>query len=383
MAKNFYDILGVNKSASQDEIKKAYRKLAHQYHPDKSGGDAEKFKEVNEAYQVLSDSNKRQQYDQYGQTFDQAARNGGGFGGGNPFGGNGGFDFSGFGGSQGFEFDFGDIFGDIFGTREQRQARKRGIDLEVGIGISFEESVFGVEKEITIEKQDACNICDGKGAAPGSKIITCTVCRGKGQVVTQRRTIFGNINSAQTCEKCDGEGKIPETPCSVCSGSGILRRVKKLSVKIPAGIDNGQRVRIESEGEVGYRGTEPGDLYISVRVQSSKEYTRDGFNLHKDVPVSFTEASLGAKIKVKTLEGSIELKIPAGTQSGTVFKLSGKGVPHINSNRKGDLMLTARVVTPLKLTKQEQELLEQLAKLRGESVEVSDSLWDKIKDSFN
>ncbi len=383
MAKNFYDILGINKSASQDEIKKAYRKLAHQYHPDKSGGDAEKFKEVNEAYQVLSDSSKRQQYDQYGQTFDQAARNGGGFGGGNPFGGNGGFDFSGFGGSQGFEFDFGDIFGDIFGTREQRQARKRGIDLEVGISISFEESVFGVEKEITIEKQDACNVCDGKGAAPGSKIITCTVCRGKGQVVTQRRTIFGNINSAQTCEKCDGEGKIPETPCSVCSGSGILRRVKKLSVKIPAGIDNGQRVRIEHEGEVGYRGTEPGDLYISVRVQSSKEYTRDGFNLHKDVPVSFTEASLGAKIKVKTLEGNIELKIPAGTQSGTVFKLSGKGIPHINSNRKGDLMLTARVVTPIKLTKQEQELLEQLAKLRGESVEVSDSLWEKIKDSFS
>lgn len=384
MAANYYETLGVAKGASADEIKKAYRKLAHQYHPDKGGGNPEKFKEVNEAYQVLSDSTKRSQYDQYGQTFEQAGRNGGGFGGGNPFGGNaGGFDFSGFGNGGGVEFDFGDIFGDIFGSREQRSGRRRrGVDLEMNISISFEEAVFGIEKELTLEKQDVCNVCKGNGAQPGTKINTCPKCHGQGQIVTQRRTIFGNIQSAETCDKCEGEGKVPENPCIMCAGRGVLRRPKKFSVKIPAGIDDGQRVRIQGEGEVGYRGSEAGDLYIVVKVHKHKEFTRDGFTLYKDVPVSYTQAALGAKINVTTLDGEIELKIPSGTQSGAVFKIGGKGVPHVNSNKRGDLLLTVRVITPTKLTKKEQELLESLAELRGESVEINDSLWDSIKKNF-
>lgn len=386
MAKDFYESLGVPKGASQDEIKKAYRKLAHQHHPDKGSSSADKFKEINEAYQVLGNEDKRKQYDQYGQTFEQAARNGGGGGfQGNPFGGGaGGFDFSGFSnGSQGFEFDFGDIFSDIFGGKGERQARRaRGVDLELTLSLTFEEAVFGTEKDVTLEKQDVCNVCNGNGAQPGTKIITCSKCHGKGQIVTQRRTIFGNIQSAQTCDKCDGDGKIPESPCSMCNGSGVLRRTKKLKVKIPAGIDEGQRIRITGEGEVGYKGTNPGDLYILARVGKSKEFIRDGYNLHKDIPVSFTQASLGAKINIQTLDGEIELKIPSGTQTGTVFKVAGKGVPHINSSKRGDILISARIVTPHKLTSREKELLEELAKSQGESVEVSNSFWDKIKDNF-
>lgn len=384
--KDFYSILGVSKSASADEIKRAYRKLAHQYHPDKGGGNAEKFKEINEAYQVLSSSEKRSQYDKYGQTFEQAGRNGGaGFGGfqGNPFGG--GFDFSGFqNGAGGIEFDFGDIFGDIFGTRQQGQSRRaRGVDLEMDTVITFEESYFGVTKEISLEKQDICHVCTGTGAAPGSPMVTCTKCRGKGQVVTQRRTIFGNIQSAVTCDKCEGEGKSPEASCSVCSGTGVLRRSKTIQVKIPAGINTNQRIKLSGEGEVGYKGSQPGDLYVLIRVKPGKNFTRDGQNLLMDLPVSFTQAALGAKIRLHTLDGEIELKIPQGIQSGTILKVSGKGFPLVNSGRKGDLLVTVRVITPHKLTNKEEELIKELAKLRGESVEVSESFWDKIKDSFN
>lgn len=382
MATNYYDSLGVSKSASQDEIKKAFRKKAHEYHPDKGGGNADKFKEVNEAYQVLSDDQKRQQYDQYGQTFDQAQRNGGqGFGGGgNPFGG----DFGGFG-QGGVEFDLGDIFGDIFGGNQERSSsrRNRGIDLEMGISINFEEAVFGVEKKITLEKQDTCKTCEGNGAVKGSKIVTCSKCHGQGQIRTQRRTIFGNVASSVACDNCNGMGKIPEDPCKTCKGSGVLRQEKTISVKIPAGIDNGQKIRITGEGEAGYRGSSAGDLYLIVRVQPHKEFERDGFNLHKELPISFTQATLGAKIIFKTLDGDIELKIPNGTQSGTVFKVKDKGVPHINnSHHRGDLLVTARVVIPNKVSKKEKELLKQLAEENGEVVHVDESLWESIKGTF-
>lgn len=384
MAKDYYDILGISKSSSADDIKKAFRKKAHEFHPDKGNGNTEKFKEVNEAYQVLSDSQKRQQYDQYGQTFDQAARNGGGFnyqGQGNPFGG---FDFNQGFGQGGVEFDLGDIFGDIFGGQAQRQSRRsRGIDLEMGLSISFEEAVFGVEKQITLDKKDTCKTCGGNGAAPGAKVITCPKCHGQGQIRTTRRTIFGNIASAEACDHCEGTGKIPEVPCKTCGGSGSLRQEKTISVKIPAGIDNGQRIRVQGEGEAGYRGSEPGDLYLVLRVSASKEFVRDSFNLLKEIPVSFTQATLGAKLMVKTLDGDIELKIPAGTQSGTVLKVKGKGVPHVNNpSHRGDLLITVRVVTPKKLSKKEKELLKQLAQERGESVEVDQNLWDSLKDSF-
>lgn len=381
---NYYDILGVSKSASADEIKRAYRKKAHEFHPDKGSGNEAKFKEVNEAYQVLSDQGKRSQYDRFGDNYQSAQSAQGGWGGQaggagfNPFEG-----FGGFGGQGGVEFDLGDIFSDIFGGREQRQTRRtRGVDLEMPLTISFEEAVHGVTKSVTIEKQDKCHVCQGSGAAPGAKVVTCPQCHGQGQIITQRRTVFGNMQSASTCDRCDGDGKIPETPCSVCHGGGILRRPKTLEVKIPAGIDNGQRVRMQGEGEVGYRGSNPGDLYITIRVTPSKEFVRDGHNLHKEVPISFIQASLGTKLDVKTIDGNIEVKVPAGTQPGTILKVTGKGVPIVNSGRHGDLLLTVRVIIPHRLSKQEKELIEQLAALNGESVEVNKSFWENIKDSF-
>ncbi len=385
MAQNYYDILGVSKSASSDEIKKAYRKLAHKYHPDKGSGNEAKFKEVNEAYQVLSDTEKRGQYDQYGQTFDQAQRQGqgyGGFGGGNPFGG--GFDFSGFGG-EGVEFDIGDIFGDLFGGGRGRSnaARERGIDLEMPLTVSFKEAVFGFEKEIKLEKKDACKTCDGSGAKPGSKVITCSVCHGQGQIRSQRRTIFGNMATSVPCEKCEGTGQVPEIACDTCKGKGILRQQKNINVKIPAGIDDGQRVRITGEGELGYRGSKPGDLYLLIRVKPDKNFKRQGVNLYHDIPLSFTQATLGTKLQFETLDGSIEVKIPAGTQPGKVFRISSKGVPVINSNKRGDLFLTARVVVPNKLTKEEAKLIEQLGKLNGETVEVNPSFWESLKKNFS
>lgn len=382
---NYYDILGVSKSASADEIKRAYRKKAHEFHPDKGAGNEAKFKEVNEAYQVLSNQEKKQQYDQFGQTYEQAQRNGtpppGGFGGGfggDPFSG-----FSGFGGQNGVEFDFGDIFGDLFGNQSQRQTRRsRGVDLEMPISVSFEESIFGVEKEIVIEKKDKCEKCSGSGAETGTEVITCPKCHGQGQIVTQRRTIFGNVQSAVACDKCDGDGKIPEKPCSECKGTGVNRQKKTLKVKIPAGIDNGQRIRITKEGEVGYKGTNPGDLYLQIKVAKSKEFIRDGYDLLKSIPISFSDAALGTKVEVVTVDGKIELKIPAGTQSGKVFRVGGRGVPHVNSSRRGDLLITVRVVVPNKLTKKETELIKELAKLSGETTSVNKSFWEQIKDSF-
>ncbi len=388
MPNNYYDILGVSKSASDDEIKKAFRKKAHEHHPDKGGGSAEKFKEANEAYQVLSDKQKRGQYDQYGQTFSGGAGPGSAWDnqGGNPYpGGSSPFSDFGFGQNGGVDFDLGDIFGDIFGGQQQRETRRnRGIDLEMGITINFDEAVFGVEKNITLEKQDACKVCGGNGAEKGSKIITCPKCHGQGQIRTTRRTIFGNIASSATCDRCDGMGKIPEVPCKNCKGRGVLRQEKTISVKIPAGIDNGQRIRVQGEGEAGYRGSSSGDLYLVIRVNQNKDFTRDGFDLFKELPISFTQASLGARPLVKTLDGDIELKIPAGTQSGSQFRVKDKGVPHIkNPKSRGDLIITARVVVPAKLSKKEKDLLKQLAQERGETVVVDDSLWDSIKDTFN
>ncbi len=380
MAKDFYDTLGVSKSASADDIKRAYRKKAHEYHPDKGSGNEAKFKEVNEAYQVLSDSSKRSQYDRFGENYQHAAGGGGFSAGAGPASG---WDFSGFGGQGGMEFDLGDIFSDIFGGRQERGSRRqRGVDLEMPMTISFEEAVHGVTKTITIEKQDKCHVCSGTGATPGTKVVTCSRCHGQGQILTTRRTIFGNMQSASTCDKCEGDGKIPEVPCSVCGGQGVLRRPKTLEVKIPAGIDNGQRVRMQGEGEVGYKGSSAGDLYITIRVQPSKEFKRDGVNLFKEVPISFVQATLGTKIDVKTLDGDIEVKIPAGTQPGTVLKVSGKGVPVLNSGKRGDLLLTVRVIIPNKLSRKEKELLEQLSSVGGETAEVHKSFWDSIKDSF-
>jgi molecular chaperone DnaJ len=390
MATDYYQTLGVSKSASADEIKRAFRKKAHEFHPDKQGGSAEKFKEANTAYQVLSDDQKRKAYDIYGSNWEVASNGFGGqgrYGGGNPFEGFSGgagpgsaWDF----GGQGVEFDLGDIFGDIFGGRGQRAERKnKGIDLEMGISITFEEAVFGVEKEITLEKRDKCKDCKGTGAENGGKVITCPKCHGQGQIRTTRRTIFGNIASATTCDTCEGTGKVPEVACKHCGGSGSLRQQKTLSVKIPAGIDDGQSVRIAGEGEAGYRGSNPGDLYLRARVGTHKDFKRDGFMLYKELPVSFSQVALGAKIIVRTLDGDIELKIPAGTQSGSQFRIKNKGVPNVNNpDRRGDLIITARVVVPNKLSKKEKELLKQLSEEQGEVVQVDSSFWEDIKNSF-
>ncbi len=365
MAKNYYEILGVPKSASADEIKRAYRKLATEHHPDR-GGSGERFKEINEAYQVLSDQTKRSQYDQFGQTFEQAQRQGGFSGGygagpnGNPFDG---FDFSqGFDfGNAGVEFDLGDIFGGIFGGAAAGQSRRnRGVDLEMPITISFEEAAFGVEKEIRLEKTNACPKCNGSGAEPGSKIVTCPKCHGQGQIKSTRRTILGTIASSVPCDQCNGQGKIPEKPCTECKGSGVKRGEKTLKISIPAGIDNHQRIRVKGEGEAGYRGSENGDLYLLVHVQPSKEFVREGFNLYKEAHITFPQAALGTSIETKTLEGNVKIKIPAGTQSGKVFRIAGKGIQHLNRSGKGDLFVTVKVHVPEKLSRKQKELLKQL-----------------------
>ena len=377
MAQDYYSTLGVSKSASAEEIKKAYRKLAHQYHPDKGeGGNAEKFKEVSEAYQVLSDPSKRQQYDQFGSAYTGARGQGGNYQGFE------GFDFSnfagGFGGQGGFEDAF-DIFSDIFGGGQTRtQARTRGVDLEMELYLTFEEAVFGVEREVQIEKKDRCAKCEGTGAEPGTKINTCPKCHGTGQIRTTRRTIFGQMASATTCDRCDGMGKVAEHPCTQCKGTGTERRVKTLRVKIPAGVADGQRIRIQGEGEVGYRGSAAGDLYIRLHVKDHHTFKREDQNIYTEIPISFYQAALGTKVMADTIDGKVELKIPAGTQSGKVFRLKSKGVPDLNGSGRGDHYITVRVVTPTKLNKTEKELFKKLAEEKGEATDVDEGLWSKI-----
>jgi molecular chaperone DnaJ len=380
MAQDYYSILGINKTAKPEEIKKAYRRLAHEHHPDKDKGNAEKFKQVNEAYQVLSDPQKRSQYDQFGSGFQNfSGRQGaGGF---NPND----FDFSNF--AQGFNFngqaggfeDAFDIFSDIFGGGGRaRGSRSRGIDLEMELDLTFDEAVFGTQKEITLEKKDACLKCSGSGAEPGSKISTCPKCHGTGQIRVTRRTILGNMATVTTCDSCAGTGKVPEKPCTECKGSGQLKRAKTMKVNIPAGVDDGSRVRITGEGEMGYRGSMPGDLYLRLNVQQHATLKREGENIYSDVPVSFYQVALGTSVNVKTVDGEISLKVPPGTQSGKIFRLKGKGVPVVNASRRGDHFVTVRVVTPTRLTKKEKELFKKMAEENGESVEVDEGFWSKF-----
>jgi molecular chaperone DnaJ len=375
MAQDFYQTLGVGKSASADDIKRAYRKLAHQYHPDKGeNGNAEKFKEVSEAYQVLSDPSKRSQYDQFGSAYTGARGQGGGAQG------FGGFDFSGFAGQAGGFEDAFDIFSDIFsgGTQTRQSRREKGVDLEMELYLTFEEAVFGVEKEIQIEKKDTCPHCTGSGAEPGSKITTCPKCHGAGQIRTTRRTIFGQMASVSTCDRCEGTGKTAENPCKECAGTGAKRRLKTLQVKIPAGVEDGQRIRISGEGEVGYRGSAAGDLYIRLHVRTHKEFKRQAENIYSEIPVSFYQAALGTKVLVDTVDGKVELKVPAGTQSGKVFRLKGRGAHILNGSGRGDHLVTVKVVTPTKLTKKEKEAFKKIAEDHGESVDIDESLWSKF-----
>lgn len=364
MAKNYYETLGVSKSASADEIKKAFRKLAHEHHPDKKSGDEAKFKELNEAYQVLGNTEKRQQYDQFGQTFSGPGSNaGGGFGGrpqgGNPFG-------QGFGGQGGFNqgnvnFDFedlGDIFGNFFGGGRSQQS-SRGSDLETEVTLEFEEAVFGAEKDLDLNKEINCDKCHGSGAEPGSKIDTCKTCNGSGRVTRMQQTILGNFQSQATCPDCHGKGKKPEKACSKCQGKGHVRGHEKIKVIIPAGISDGQSVKLTGKGEMG-ENNNAGDLYIRVRVRTNKNFVRQGDDILSTVHINLKQAILGDKIKVETVDGQVELKIPEGTQSQTKFRLKGKGVTHLRVNGRGDQIIDVIVDIPKGLGRKERKLLEEI-----------------------
>lgn len=359
--KDYYEILGISKDASDSDIKKAYRKLAHKYHPDKGDGDEAKFKEVSEAYQILSDPKKRSQYDQFGHMgFDPGSDSGGGYG----FNGQ---DFSGFDFSEMFSGGgFGDIFDTFFGGgRSQRRGPAKGNDLETRVEITLKEASTGTEKNINLYKLDICDECKGTGAAKGSKTISCSQCKGTGQIHTVRRTVLGQMSQVSICSKCKGLGKYPENSCSSCKGEGRSRKSKTLKIKIPAGVDSGSVIKLSGEGEAGEIGSIPGDLYVHILVKSEKGFQRQDDDLIKEIGISFADAALGITARVESLDGKIDLKIPSGTQSGRVFKVSEKGIKHLNRAGYGDLLVKVNVITPSKLSSKQKELFEKLKEEEG------------------
>jgi molecular chaperone DnaJ len=355
--RDYYDILGVSKSAGADDIKRAYRKLAMEHHPDKHGGDDAKFKEIGEAYEVLKDPQKRAAYDQFG----HAGAQGNPFGGGQPGGaqGFGGFDF----GGQGFDFSdiLNQFMGGAGGFGQQSRGPARGRDLEVVVTVDFLEAVFGAEKSIDLTMDDACAHCGGDGAEPGSSLKTCATCKGRGQVTRVQQTILGAMQQTSVCPTCSGRGKIPEKPCTVCHGSGIQRQARTLKIKIPAGVDNGATIRVSGQGSAPCGGGAKGDLYVQIRVRPDRRFERDGRDILSETTVPMVEAALGTEVSIDTVDGPVKLKIPAGTQSGKVFKLSGRGVPSLSGRGRGDHLVTAVVETPTKLSAKQRDLLEQFA----------------------
>ncbi len=363
MAKNYYEILGVDKKASKDEIKKAFRKLAHQYHPDKKGGNEEKFKEVNEAYSILGDEAKRAQYDTYGQTF------AGGQAGGNPFSGSQwqDFDFSQFtnGGFQngGFSaegFDLGDIFGEFFGGGRKSRVQ-RGRDISIDIEIPFEDAVFGSDRNVLLNKVSVCEICKGVGGKPGTDKIECKTCNGKGKIREMKRSIFGSIEMNRTCEVCGGEGKVPKEKCEECRGEGVLKKQEEIKIKIPAGLEDGEMIRFSGRGEAVKAG-QPGDLYIKIHVKPHKTFQKRGNDLIMNLEVKLSDALLGAEYEVQTLDGISKLKIPEGANTGDILAVKGKGVPHSSNpgSKRGDILATLRILIPKKLSKQAKEAVGKL-----------------------
>jgi molecular chaperone DnaJ len=363
MKRDYYEVLGVSRTATDEELKKAYRKLALKFHPDRNPGDhaaEERFKELAEAYQVLSDGERRGLYDRFGHAaFEQA-------------GGPGGFDFS-----AGFEDIIGDLFGDFFGGGRGRGGRaRRGQDLRYDLEVAFEEAISGCEKTISVPRLVACETCGGRGSRPGSSPRTCPQCRGSGQVRFQQ----GFFSIAKTCGHCNGQGTIIPHPCPTCSGGGVQRRNHQLSLKIPAGVDNGSRLKLRGEGEPGPNGGSAGDLYVILHVQDHALFVREGNDVVCEVPLSITQAALGAEIDVPTLNGPAKVKVPAGSQSGQVFRLKGRGVPEVNGYGKGDEIVRIVVETPRHLSARQRELLEEFARLSGEEVHpLSKSFLDKVK----
>jgi len=368
--RDFYEVLGVNKDASPDEIKKAYRKLARQYHPDVNKDDptAEgKFKEAAEAYEVLSDDQKRAQYDRFGHA-DPNQFGGGGAGGGAGFG------------------DFGDIFDMFFGGGggRQRNGPQRGQDLQFQMQIDFKEAAFGTEKTIEIPRYEECDTCHGSGAKPGTNVSTCQTCRGTGQQEQVVNTPLGRMVNRTTCRTCGGSGKKIEQRCGSCHGEGKVRKRKKIEIRIPAGVDTGNRIRVSGAGELGAKGGPPGDLYVVFVVRDHEFFEREGSDVYCEVPLTFVQAALGDEIEVPTIDGKAKLRIPEGTQSGTVFRLRGQGIPILNrSGARGDQHIRITVVTPNKLNDRQKELLRELASTMGEEThEQSKSLFERLKSAF-
>lgn len=366
--RDYYEVLGVDKNVSDDELKKAFRKMAKKYHPDANPDNKEeaekKFKEVNEAYEVLSDKQKRTMYDRFGHSGPNGYNS----------------DFSGFSGFEGFGgfggggFDVEDIFSSFFGggtSRSQRRnAPQRGRDIRVRVDITFQEAAFGVTKEISVNREEQCDTCKGSGCKPGTSEVTCKACGGKGQVTTIQNTILGQWQSSRPCPECAGTGKIKTSPCTDCKGRGTVRKQRKIKFGIPEGIDNGQVISLRGEGEPGLRGGGPGDLYITVFVKPDSTFSRKGDNLACTVHISFAQAALGAIIKVPTLQGEVEYDLPEGTQSGTTFTIKGKGIKNVSDNRRvGDLNFTVVVDIPKRLNNEQREIIKKLAEVSGESFE--------------
>ncbi|MDN5347501.1 MAG: molecular chaperone DnaJ [Clostridia bacterium] len=373
--RDYYEVLGVSRDATAEEIKKAYRRLARQYHPDMNPGNKEaeeKFKEIQEAYEVLSDPEKRSRYDQFGHA---------GTAGGPDFGGFGGFGGSDFGG-------FGDIFdiffGDAFGGR-RRPGPERGADIRLDLDVTFEEAAFGVEKEVKVPRTEACSACGGSGVEPGTQPLICPTCKGTGQIRISQSTPLGHFQTIRTCHQCRGSGQIISTPCKACRGRGQVERTRKIKVKVPPGVDTGSRLRLAGEGEAGLRGGPPGDLYVYINVLPHKFFQREGYDVICEVPISFVQAALGDEIEVPTLDGKVRLKIPEGTQGGTSFRLRGKGIPRLGAVGRGDQHVKIRVVTPVNLTERQKEILRQFAREYGwEPVEQGKDkgFFKKVKDAF-
>ena len=382
--RDYYEVLGVEKTATDEELKKAYRRLAKKYHPDANPDNKKeaeiKFKEVNEAYENLSDPQKRKMYDQFG--FDGPQGFGGGQG---PFGQGGYYSYS--GGFDGFsDFgDLGDIFSSFFGGGTRTSSRRnngprKGADLNLNMEITFEEAYLGVEKEVVITRNETCNTCNGSGAKPGTSVTKCSVCNGTGQVRQVQNTILGQMQTTRTCSNCHGTGEVIKEPCDTCRGKGTVRKQPKIKIKIPAGIDDNQTVVLRGEGEPGEKGGPKGDLYITVRIKKHNIYTRKGINIFCEVPITITQATLGAELEIPMVDGTKETyKIPDATQTGTKFTIKNKGFKSLNSSVIGDFIFTVIVQTPKKLTSEHRELLEKLAKTMNEQPPIKKkSFWDKL-----
>ena len=373
--RDYYEVLGVQKGASEEEIKKAYKKMARKYHPDLNPGDKdaeEKFKEVNEAYEVLSDSEKKARYDQFG------------FAGVDPnFGAGGG----GYGGGAGFDFgDLGDIFGSFFGggfggqQRRNPNAPQRGESIRMNLTISFEEAAFGCEKELELDRYESCETCHGSGAAPGTSPETCPDCGGSGVVQTRRQTPMGVFASTAPCSRCGGRGKIIKEPCKDCRGSGVVRRQRKIQASVPAGIDNGQTISIRGQGHAGKNGGPAGDLLVTITVRPHELFRREGTSVLCEAPITFPQAVLGAELEIPTIDGKVKYDIPEGTQSGTTFRLKGKGIPALNGRGRGDQYVTVYIETPRNLNREQKEALKKFAEAVGENnYEERKSFFRKFK----